>query len=687
MNVRIYTQAFNGGVMTPEFFGQIEGAKQHNGVATLHNFIPLPHGPARFRGGTVFVREVKDSTRRTRLIPFAFSPEQTMILELGHLYCRFHTEGGTLVSGPDTPYEVTTPYREEDLFGLCYTQSADILTITHQRHPPRELRRHAALDWRLVDIQFTPPVPAPTGVAASANGTGPITYRYVVTSVLEDGRESVPSAEAAAVNDLGLAGRFNTVTWAAAPPQGQPVTYNIYKEAGGVGVHGLIGRSTGTSFVDHNVSPHFGRGPPRYETPFAGANNFPQAVGYFDQRRVFAGTANSPGNVWFTQVGTESVIAASLPPQDSDRIAFRIASRNLITIRHIVAMHSLVMLSNDSEWQVTSVNSDAVTPTSISVRPQSYIGASLVTPALVGNSVLFAADRGGHVFEMGFNWQVSGYQAGNLCLRAAHLFDDFTIVDMAMQRTPVPLLWVVSSNGELRTLTYLPEEKVGAWASHSTIMGRFESVACALEGQEDAVYVVVRRELAGRTNRFIERFATHVLRAVIDHRRSVHLDSAVTHNGAPASSFGGLSHLEGVEVGVLADGDVLPPRVVVGGRVTFPTPVTHAVIGLPVVAEMRTLPAAVGFPDGSLGQGRVYSINRAWLRLHRSGVVWVGPDEATLKPLKRDAMHGVVPVLFGGVEDAVVPGYWNNWGALVIRHTDPVPLTVVSVTVELSIGG
>ena len=99
----------------------------------------------------------------------------------------------------------------------------------------------------------------------------------------------------------------------------------------------------------------------------------------------------------------------ALPVNDTDRIKFRVAAREANTIRHIVPLTQLILLTSSAEWRVTSVNSDAITPTSISVKPQSYVGASNVQPVIVNNSLVYAAARGGHVRELGYSWQANGF--------------------------------------------------------------------------------------------------------------------------------------------------------------------------------------------------------------------------------------------------------------------------------------
>ena len=55
-------------------------------------------------------------------------------------------------------YKVVTPYPEADLFELNYTQSADVLFITHNDYAPRQLERNSDVDWdlNLYDYQGGP---------------------------------------------------------------------------------------------------------------------------------------------------------------------------------------------------------------------------------------------------------------------------------------------------------------------------------------------------------------------------------------------------------------------------------------------------------------------------------------------------------------------------------------------------
>ena len=65
---RTIARSFAGGEISSELFGRMDLDKYQTGLAKCENFIVLPHGPAQNRPGFAFVNQVKDSSRRVRLI-------------------------------------------------------------------------------------------------------------------------------------------------------------------------------------------------------------------------------------------------------------------------------------------------------------------------------------------------------------------------------------------------------------------------------------------------------------------------------------------------------------------------------------------------------------------------------------------------------------------------------------------
>jgi hypothetical protein len=673
-NIRTLQRSFGGGEVTPEFFGRIDDPRYQAGAALLRNFITLPHGPAANRPGFAYVNDVKTQAKRTRLIPFTYSTTQTMVLEFGDLYIRFHTQGATLlVAG--VPYEVATNYLEADLFDLHFVQSADVLTIVHPKYRPTELRRDSAVHWTASTIGFMSALTAPAAPTVTPTGAGTTVYDYVVTSVGSTGlEESVASASGTGTGNLLVTGQYMTITWAAAAAP----RYNVYKQSNGL--YGYIGQTDGLTFKDDNISADLGKTPPVPNDPFNAIGYYPGAVSYFEQRRCFAGSINEPQNLRMTRSGTESNLSYSIPTRDDDAINIRVAAREANTIRHIVPLSNLVLLTAAAEWRVTSVNSDAITPTSVSVKPQSYIGANNVQPVIVNNNILYVANRGGHMREMAYNYQAGGYITGDLSLRTPHLFDGLDIVDMAYAKAPQPLVWSVSSNGKLLGLTYVPEQQIGAWHQHDTD-GLFESCCVVAEGGEDVLYVVVRRS----TGRFVERMASRLFVTPAD---AFFVDSGATYSGAPATVISGLTWLEGKTVSVLGDGAVFPQKVVTGGSITLEQACSKVQVGLPITADLQTLPLAMQ-TDNGMAQGRYKNINKVWLRVYRSSGIFVGPNENNLTEAKQRSTeaYGSAPNLKSEEIPVTLTPSWADSGQIFIRQSDPLPLTIVSLTAEVVLGG
>jgi hypothetical protein len=690
-----------------------------------------------------------DSTKKSRLIPFTYSTTQTMVLEFGDRYVRFHTQGATLleapvsalvvgnvvnaansfsggqwvyvqtatasvygvvrdatpttfrltdppgnyldltrVNGPATAarvYTLPTPYAEADLFDLHYVQSADVMTIVHPKYPPAELRRLGAANWTLTNISFVSSMTPPTGVLATAvHGTtgtpNYIDYVYLVTSLSSTGEESLASATSIANNDLTLAGYTNIITWSVTPGAAR---YNVYRKF--QGIYAFIAQTEDTIVVDNNIVPDTATTPPELANPFANINNYPSAVSYDQQRRVFASTITLPQTLWMTRTGTESNLSSSTPSRDTDALVFRIAAREANTIRHIVPLSELVLLTSSAEWAVTANGSatQALTPSTLSIQPQGYTGASNVVPVTVSNSLLYAMALGGHVGEMTYNYYAGGYVTQDISLMAPHLFDFFTIADMAYAKAPYPIMWCVSSNGNLLGLTYSPANKVSAWHHHDTD-GTFESVCVVTEGSESVPYVIVNRTVNGRQVRYVERMHSRQVEALTD---SFFVDCGVLYSGTSTMTVAGLDHLEGKTVSILADGAVQPQQVVTNGAVALQHAASIVAVGLPITADMQTLPFS--FMAQGYGQGAVKNINRVWLRVHNSSGIFAGPslDELVQYKQRTTEPYGSPPALITGVIELDMSPGWDDDGSVYIRQSDPLPLIVASMTIEASIGG
>ncbi len=165
------------------------------------------------------------------------------------------------------------------------------------------------------------------------------------------------------------------------------------------------------------------------------------------------------------------------------------------------------------------------------------------------------------------------------------------------------------------------------------------------------------------------------------------VDCGVTYSGAAVSTISGLSHLEGHEVYILADGAVMTPRTVSGGQVSLDKAASLVHVGLPIVSDLQTLPMSIEGLDG-FGQGRVKNINKVFLRVYRSSGIFVGPDvdHLTEAKIRTTEVYGAPPALQTAEIEVTITPAWTQDGQIVVRQVDPVPLTIVSATVDVQFG-
>jgi hypothetical protein len=153
---KIYTKqsSFANGEVSFDMWGRDDYAKYFVSAKTMENFIPLPYGGAQNRPGTMFVAEVKDSSKKVKLLPFQFSVEQAYIIEAGENYFRYYKDGGQIING-STIVETTTTYTEDYLFNLKTAQSADTLYLCNSSYKPKTLTRTSHYDWIFEDFNYT----------------------------------------------------------------------------------------------------------------------------------------------------------------------------------------------------------------------------------------------------------------------------------------------------------------------------------------------------------------------------------------------------------------------------------------------------------------------------------------------------------------------------------------------------
>ena len=410
--------------------------------------------------------------------------------------------------------------------------------------------------------------------------------------------------------------------------------------------------------------------------------DYPAANTQYDQRRIFAGSMASPLKVWMTNAGQQDLMMYHMPTMADDRIEIDAVTADADRIRHAVALDSLILFTGSSELRVYTQNSDALSPDSVAVRAQSYIGANDVQPVISGSHIIYAANRGGHVRALTYSYASNGYTSADISLIAVHLFDGHTIRDMTLMKAPYNIVWCVSSTGSLLGLTLYPDENVRAWHHHTTD-GVFESVCCVSEGEEDRLYAVIRRTVNGAEKRYIERMSKIRYTSDTDARQlDCFIDNQPIQTRA-SGVFSGLDPLEGKTVIPFVDGVPQPPVTAQNGSITCKDG-ENVAVGLPYTSRLVTVPLTAAV-QGSL-QGTLKNITEIFLRVSHSGDMFANLYlSRTLRKVKDDPLELKPQNEESRTVKVTTDGNWNYQGQVEVEHRNALPLQIQAITGNVTV--
>lgn len=541
---------FSGGELSPRMKGRVDQAKYFNGTSSMLNYVILSEGGARRRGGLRFVREVKDSTKDTRLIPFIFSRAQSYMLEFGHQVMRVFKDGGIVETSPGVPYELALPYASTEVFDVKYTQLGDTMYLFHPSYPTRQLVRKGHADWKIVVVpwQVEPMAeqgikPVATLTPAATTGAG-VNFTASVASFLASdvGRQLVSGngvatitgftsttivvctiidafASTAAIPSQSWTLTISPVT--ACTPSGkglgETITLTLAANgwrAGDVGSYVRINDGTVliTVFTSDLIVSGVVKSDLLVTTLASGGawtleqkvwnstNGYPRAGTIFEQRLYAAGSTQYPQTIWGSKTGQ---FLNHAPGADaSDAVSFTIASNEVNQIEHLASESDLLPLTYGGEFRMSGSNDAPIQPANVRIKSQSAWGCAIVRPLRVGTDVLYVNRSGKKLRAAAYNFGADKYVSSNITKFAKHITGD-GIVDMAYQQDPEPFIWSVRADGYFLSTAFDREEEMLGWARCNT-SGTAKSVATIPYAGIDQTWFVVRRIIGGVAKRYVE---------------------------------------------------------------------------------------------------------------------------------------------------------------------------------------
>jgi hypothetical protein len=505
--------SFTGGEISPSLYARVDLARYGTALKTCRNWIVQRHGGVVTRPGFQYLGALDGTV--SRLLEFTLSPDESVLVELTDASTRFW-RNGALQSSWTFP---TSFYTAAQLPGIVAAQVGAQMILTHPEVAPRRLNFiSVGVGFTFTtDLTGSPTVTPPTAPSVTAfDATTPTKpHSYCVTAVNPvSGVESAPSGVLTLAFNL-QADKPATINTGLSTPA------NIYR--GRNGVFGYIGTTETAVFLDENVVPDYSSPPPQWPNPFADPGTYPVACTHYQQRRWFGGSTLNPQTLTASRASDLGSFDAASPARDDDAIEVTLAATQGQGIRHLVPLDRLIVMTSRAEWSASAGNDAVLTPNNTGFQLESTYGASAVPPVLTGSGAVYVQAQGTRVRDLVFVAQLQQFGGTDLTVLASHLFEGYTITDLAWSSYPFSCVWAVRNDGVLLCLTYLREQDVFGWSQHVTD-GLVERIAVVREGQQERLYAVIRRNGVRMLERLTDRF-TH------DPLLHVGLDSALSYDG------------------------------------------------------------------------------------------------------------------------------------------------------------
>ena len=636
-------------------------------------------------------------------------------------------------------YTVTTTYLTADLEALAWVQSADTLYLAHPSYAPRKITRTAHTSWTITTIAFDwPPFRAEntgttTMYASAATGAGititasaatfiagdvgkTIKFRELVASKHPVWTANAPIKWNAAVIAVGATCQYNGNVYELQDKHGEsdpsytPPIHTVAGEENSDGDWDWIYRHSGEGYVTitaytnsttvtatvtqrlpasvvgvANATLQWSRG------AWDATNGYPRAITFHEDRLWFAATATDPQSLWASVLGDYE--NHRVYPTDISSLLFTLADDEVNVIAWLKGGRSMVIGTQGGAFIGSGADPDKpISPSNTLQAPKHSDEAaeSGVRPVSVGASLLFASRTGRGLIETTYDFGADAYATQDLSLLADHLVAAGGIVRMAWQRRPDRVLWVITGDGKLLGISYDRQQDVVGWHAHP-VGGSFSSGDAVVDslaviphpdGDQDQLWVVVKRTINSSTKRYIE-----VLEKPFSASAAIEdaffVDSGLTYDSSSTVTITGLDHLEGQSVYAWADGARQGPYTVASGSITLGTAASVVQVGLAYNADLAPQAPETALRDGSI-QGRLKQQVGIVFRLYRTAAgLTFGPDTSTLDTLPwtadQDPSGTALTLFTGDTREMPFSGPVESPGTIYLRHSYPGPCTVLAV--------
>ena len=637
---------FTSGELDPRLAARHDYDGYYKGAETLNNVVCLGQGGVKRRGGMKYIDTLSDTA--VRFVTFEFNITQTYLLVFANTKMYVYKDGvkQTNLNSSGDDY-ITTPWNATEIKEISFTQSADTLIICHNAHAPRKIIRSGShTDWTISTITFS----------------------YYPTYDFDQNYDSNTFTVGTDWNSIGS---DVTVTCNASGKITADHVGGMFEGNGGVVRITSVTSTTLTGkllqeFINQNTLD--GVDVSLEEPVWSASHGYPNAVTFHDSRLWFGNSTARPQTLRGSVIGEFFSFDRGVGGDD-EALDITLDTDQVNAIYHLVSGRHLQVFTSGGEFYIPET---PIKPSNVRISRQTRFGAlKAVKPINVDGATMFIQRNGKQVREFIFTYTEASYVSSEVNLLAPHITN--SPVSMASLTGDVEnegnYLFVVNGDGTLGVFITNRVEKVMAWTKYTT-SGNILDVAVV----EDIVYLYVERTINSSTVYHIE---------ALDN--NYYTDASIQVTNSPASAtVSGLSHLNGQECRVRADGSIMINATPSSGAITLSRTAENIEVGLNFDIEIKTMPSAVTLQSGPVGVKK-RRISRVSAQLHESNGVKVNGKNLPNMSFGVNIL-GQTPELFTGIKTLPVLGY-SKTAQVTVTQTDPLPLTLLGLTIELQVTG
>ena len=718
---------FTAGELSPRLDGRNDLAKYSAGCATVENMVIYPHGAAARRPGTQYVSSVKTPANKTRLIPFEFSTTQTYILELGNQYIRFYKDNGQILSS-GSPYEISSPYLTAEIFDIKFAQSADVMYVTHPNHKTRKLSRTGHTSWTLTEVDF---VNGPyldtnsstTTITASAHTVG-------------TGRTFTASANIFVSTDVGRLVRFRDgYAEITGFTSATVVTVEILKDTGSTSGSNDWSLGAFSSTTGHPSCVSFFE----QRLVFAATLNNPQTV-YFsksgdyenmdaniggtvadDDAIIYTIASNQVNAIRFMAAGRTLIIGTAggeftvSGGGDNDAVtptnilikkqsnhgaantdAIAVANATLFLQRAKRKIRELAYnfdvdgyIAPDLTILAEHITEGGIVEMAYQEEPLAIIwcvrnDGELIALTYQREQEVVAWHR--HVFGGAFGTDKAVCESVAVIPTEDSEYELYMIIKRTINGATtryVEYLNTFDFDQTDNTSFNFLDSQLNYSGATSTLNGDISNSANTVTVASGTDFTSSGKiKIGGEIITYTGKSTNDLTGCT----RGTESTTAAAHTSGDTvkqvvNSLSGLSHLEGQTVSILADGATHPDKTVSSSAVNLDRFANSVKIGLGYTSILKTMRIDAGSQNGT-SQAKTKRIYEVTARLYESVGVEIGPDlnnmeRVTFRTSSDPMDQGIPP--FTGDKEVEFRGDYDTDGFMIVRQTQPLPLTILSL--------